>query len=114
MVDIRAYFFLAAAIVTEIFGTSALKMSDGLTDLLPGLVAIGAYIASFYFVSQTLTELPIGLVYATWSAFGIVGVALIGTVAFDEPVDLVGLVGMTLVIAGIILLNVYSDAYSPV
>lgn len=114
MADMRAYMLLGGAILTEILGTSLLKVSDGFSNMIPGILAITAYIASFYFISLTLTEFPVGLVYATWSAVGIVGLALVGVVFFDETIDLVGIMGFLLVIGGIALLNVYSDAYSPV
>lgn len=110
----RAYAYLAGAIATEVAGTSVLKLSDGFENLLPAAVAVTAYVVSFYFVAQALTDLPVGLVYATWSAVGIVSLALVGVVAFDEQLDATGVLGMALVIAGIVVLNVYSDAYSPV
>lgn len=110
----RAYVYLAGAICTEVIGTSALKLSDGFEHAALGGLAIGLYVVSFYCVSLALTEMPVGLVYATWSAVGIVSLALIGVVFFDEPIDLAGLAGFALVIAGVVLLNVYSSAYSPV
>jgi Membrane transporters of cations and cationic drugs len=107
------YVWLAGAVVSEVIGTTILKLSDGLENTVFGITAIGMYIISFYFVSLALTELPVGLVYATWSAIGIVGLALIGIVYFNEPIDAAAVVGFVLVTAGIVLLNVYSDAYSP-
>ncbi len=109
----KEYTYLAGAIVTEVIGTSALKLSNGFEHAALGGLAIALYVVSFYFVSQALTFLPVGLVYATWSAVGIVGLAAIGIV-FDETVDLAAVVGFVLVIAGVVLLNVYSSAYNPV
>lgn len=109
----NAYAYLAGAILTEVIGTSALKLSNGFENAAFGGLAIGLYIASFYCVSLALTDLPVGLVYATWSAVGIVALAGIGLVFFDETIDLAAIVGFCLVIAGIVLLNVYSSAYNP-
>lgn len=109
----HAYLALAGAIATEVFGTSVLKLSDGFEHVEYGLLAVAAYVVSFYFVSLALEDLPVGLVYATWSAVGIVALAGIGVVAFDESVDRAGVAGIALVIAGIVLLNVYSEAYTP-
>lgn len=109
----KEYVFLAGAILTEVVGTSVLKLSDGFENAAFGVIAIGLYVVSFYFVSLTLTELPVGLVYATWSAVGIVGLAGIGIVFFDETVDVAAIAGFVLVIAGVVLLNVYSTAYNP-
>ncbi|MDS0260112.1 multidrug efflux SMR transporter [Haloarcula sp. S1CR25-12] len=109
----REYIYLAAAIAAEVTGTTALKFSDGFSALVPTTVVLVAYIGSFYLLSLTLQELPIGLVYATWSAVGIVGAAAIGLVLFDETVDVAGVAGILLIIAGVAVLNLMSETYSP-
>ena len=109
----REYLYLGGAILAEIVGTTSLKLTDGFTDPVPTAVVAVGYLCSFYFLSLTLQQLPIGLVYATWSAVGIVGAVAVGVVAFDESVDLAGVVGLALVIGGVLVLNLFSDAYSP-
>lgn len=109
----REYAFLAVAIASEVVGTASLKLTEGFTNLVPSVVVAVGYLCSFYFLSLTLQELPIGLVYATWSAVGIVGAAGIGVLYFDESLDAVGLAGIALIVAGVVLLNLFSDAYSP-
>lgn len=109
----REYIYLAVAIMAEVTGTTALKFSDGFAALVPTGVVVVGYISSFYFLSLTLQELPIGLVYATWSAVGIVGAVAIGMVLFDESIDMAGIVGIVLIIAGVAVLNIVSEAYSP-
>ncbi|WP_134671973.1 DMT family transporter [Halorussus marinus] len=109
----REYAYLAAAIAAEVGGTTALKFSDGFTNAVPSAIVVVGYLGSFYLLSLTLQELPIGLVYATWSAVGIVAAALVGVLFFDETVDLAGLVGIALVIGGVVVLNVLSETYSP-
>lgn len=102
------YALLAAAIVSELVGTTALKLSDGFSNPVPSLGVLVGYGLAFYLVSLTLEELPIGVVYGTWAALGIVGVAAIGTVVFDEPVDPAGVVGIALILAGVYCVNVLS------
>ena len=99
---------MASAILAELFGTTALKLSKGFTEPLPGVGVLVGYVFSIYILSLVLENLPIGLVYGTWSAVGIVGIAAIGVIAFDEPVDIVGLLGISLMIAGVYVLNVIS------
>lgn len=94
----REYLYLGVAIAAEVTGTTALKFSEGFTNAVPSLVVVVGYVGSFYLLSLTLQELPIGLVYATWSAIGIVAAALLG---------------MALVVGGVVVLNVFSDAYNP-
>lgn len=107
------YLSLALAIAAEVSGTTALKLSDGFSNPLPSVAVVVGYVASFYFLGLTLEELPIGLVYATWAAVGIVGTVGVGLVAFDESLDLPAVVGIALVIAGVVALNVFSEAYAP-
>ncbi|AKU08993.1 MULTISPECIES: DMT family transporter [Haloferax] len=103
------YALLAGAIASELVGTTALKLSAGFSKPLPSLGVVVGYGLAFYLVSLTLEELPIGVVYGTWAALGIVGVAAIGVVVFDEPVDLTGVVGLLLILAGVYCVNVLSE-----
>ncbi|ELZ76343.1 DMT family transporter [Haloferax larsenii] len=103
------YVLLAAAIVSELVGTTALKLSAGFSKPVPSIGVVVGYGVAFYLVSLTLEELPIGVVYGTWAALGIVGVAAIGIVMFDEPIDMTGIVGMVLILAGIYCVNVLSE-----
>jgi len=103
------YALLAAAIVSELLGTTALKLSDGFSKPLPSIAVVVGYGVAFYLVSLTLEELPIGVVYGTWAALGIVGVAGIGVVLFDEPVDLAGVLGILCILVGVYAMNVVSE-----
>ena len=103
------YVLLAVAIISELFGTTALKLSDGFSKPLPSVAVVVGYGVAFYLVSLTLEELPIGVVYGTWAALGIVGVAAIGVVVFEEPVDLAGVVGILCILVGVYAVNVVSE-----
>jgi len=106
---VNPYALLAAAIVAELVGTTALKLSAGFSRPIPSAVVVAGYLTAFYLVSLTLEDLPLGLVYGTWAALGVAGVAAIGVVVFDETLDAAAVVGIGLVIAGIYVLNVVSD-----
>jgi len=105
---VNPYVLLAAAILSELVGTTALKLSEGFTRPIPSMGVVVGYGAAFYLVSLVLEDLPVGVVYGTWAAMGVVGVAAIGAVVFDEPVDPVGLVGLALIVAGVYCVNVLS------
>ncbi len=109
----RSYLYLAVAIASEVTGTAALKYSDGFSELVPTAIVVVGYLSAFYLLSLTLQELPLGLVYATWSGIGIVAAALLGVFLFDEPVDAAGVAGMALIIAGVAVLNLVSETYAP-
>lgn len=105
---VNPYLLLGAAILAELVGTSALNASEGFTRPLPILGVVVGYALSFYLLSLVLEELPVGLVYGTWSAVGIVGITVIGVVVFDEGVDAAGVLGIGLLVAGVYVLNVVS------
>jgi small multidrug resistance pump len=102
------YVVLGTAILAEVVGTTSLKLSQGFSRPLPSLGVLVGYGAAFYFLSLALEDLPVGVVYGTWAALGIVAIATIGVVAFDEPVDIAGIVGIGLIIVGVYCLNVVS------
>ncbi len=102
------HLMLAAAIVFEVVGTMALKMSDGFTRLGPSAVTVLGYTAAFYLLAQCLRTFSVGFTYAVWSGCGIVLVALIGILFLDETADLPGVVGMALIVAGVVMLNTVS------
>ncbi|MFB6140206.1 MAG: multidrug efflux SMR transporter [Halosimplex sp.] len=109
----RPYLTLALAIAAEVTGTTALKASDGLSQPGPSLVVVAGYLGSFYFLGLVLEEFPVGLVYATWAGLGIVATAVVGVTLFGEKMDAAAVVGTALVIAGVVVLNVLSEAYAP-
>ena len=102
------YVVLGTAILAEVVGTTSLKLSQGFSRPLPSLGVLVGYGAAFYFLSLALEDLPVGVVYGTWAALGIVAIAAIGVVAFDEPVDIAGIVGIGLIIVGVYCPNVVS------
>ena len=76
--------WLLLAIGSEVVATSALKASDGFTRLVPAVVVVVGYAASFYFLSLTLRDIPLGITYAVWSGIGTAAIAIIGVVFFRE------------------------------
>lgn len=96
------------AIAFEIVATSSLKMSEQFTKLIPSVVTVVCYIAAFYFLSLTLRTLPVGIAYALWSAIGIVFITIIGIFAFKQVPDLPAIIGLVLIVAGVVIINVWS------
>jgi len=103
-----AYLYLAIAIIAEVIATSALKASAEFTKLVPSIIVLAGYCVSFYFLTLVLRTLPIGVTYAIWSALGIVLITLIGIYAYKEIPDTPALIGMGLIIAGVIVINLFS------
>lgn len=104
---------LALAIVSEIMATSALKAADGFTRLWPSVIVVVGYASAFYFLSLTLRMIPLGVAYAIWSGVGIALIALIGWVLYHQSLDAGALVGIGLIVAGVIVLNLFSKSLMP-
>ncbi len=101
---------LGLAIVAEVIGTSALKASDGFTRVGPSLVVVVGYAISFYCLSLVLRSIPVGVAYAVWSGLGIVLITLVAYVVYHQTIDLAGLIGMGLIVAGVLVLNLFSKS----
>jgi small multidrug resistance pump len=102
------FLYLAVAILAEVIGTSALKASNGFTVWLPSLVVVAGYGVSFYFLSLALRAIPVGVAYAIWSGVGIVLISVIGWALFRQRLDAAALVGIGLIIAGVIVIQLFS------
>ena len=107
-----SYALLGLAILAEVLGTTALQASDGFTRLLPSAVTVVAYAVSFYLLSLTLKTIPIGIAYAIWSGVGIVLISTIGWLHYGQRLDLPALLGLGLIVAGVLVVNLFSKSVS--
>ena len=99
------YVFLIGAIISEVFGATMLKLSQGFTKYLPIMGVVLGYVLAFFLLSKALEGLPLGLSYATWSGVGTILTVVIGVYLFKEKVNRQGLLGIFILIIGIVLLN---------
>jgi small multidrug resistance pump len=104
------YIFLAVAIVAEVIGTSFMKQSEGFTKLIPSLVTGTAYVLAFYCLSLTLKTIPTGVAYAIWSGCGIVLIATVAWIFQGQKLDAPAMIGMSLIVAGVMVMNLFSKA----
>ena len=104
------WIYLILAILSEVIGTSFLKSTEGFTKLWPSIIVLIGYSAAFYFLSLTLDTIPIGMAYAIWSGVGIAAIAIVSVIFFDQKLDTASYIGMGLIIAGVVVLRLYSDA----
>lgn len=105
---IKNWLFLGVAIVSEVIATSALKASEGFSRFWPSLLVVIGYGIAFYCLALTLKVIPMGVVYAIWSGIGIVLITLVGWFMFNQKLDLPALMGISLIAAGVVVMNVFS------
>ena len=101
--------YLAVAIVAEVIATSALKASEGFSRIAPSVVVVAGYAVAFFMLSLTLRAIPVGVAYAVWSGAGIALISLVGWLAFGQVLDAAAVVGMGLIIAGVLVINLFSQ-----
>lgn len=101
---------LGIAIVAEVIGTTLMKYSQGFTKLLPSLGTLLFYGIAFYLLSLTLQTLPTGIAYAIWSGAGIVLISLVGWILLGQKLDLPAILGIVLICAGVLIINVFSKS----
>ena len=104
----KTYLLLFLAIAAEVVATSALKASENFTRLVPSLAVVVGYGIAFTCLSMTLRTLPLGVAYAIWSGAGTALVAVIGWLVYKQQLDLPAVLGISLIIAGTIVLNLFS------
>jgi small multidrug resistance pump len=104
------WLYLVIAIVAEVVGTSFLRASAGFTKPLPSLVVVVGYGLAFFFLSLTLDKVPVGIAYAVWSGAGVTLIAAIGWLFLGQKLDPAAMVGMGLIVAGVVVLNLFSKS----
>ena len=103
-----SYLYLVIAIVAEVIATIALKASDQFSKTLPSIIVVVGYGVAFYYLSLVLKTIPIGVAYAIWSGAGIALVTVVGLVVFDQKLDFAAIIGISLIVAGVVVMNVFS------
>ena len=104
----NVYLALGIAIVAEVIATTALKSSDSFSRLVPSLICIVGYGCALYFLTVTMKSIPTGVTYAIWSGLGIVLISITSFFFHQQKIDAAGILGMALIIAGVVVLNLFS------
>ena len=106
------WLYLSIAIAAEVIGTSFLKHSEGFSRFGPSVVVVLGYGVAFYCLALTLKTMPVGIAYAVWAGAGVALITLIGWVFFAQPLDGPAIVGIGLIVAGVVVINVLSSSVS--
>lgn len=106
----NAYIALGIAIVAEVIATTALKSSDSFSRLVPSTITVAGYGTALYFLTVTMKSLPTGVTYAIWSGLGIVLITITSYFVHQQKIDAMGVLGMGLIIAGVVVLNLFSKS----
>jgi len=104
---LSGYIYLIFAIVTGIASNGFLKTTEGFTKLYPTIFCILSIIVCLFCISKAMTIIPVGFTYATYGALTITAVTFFGIFKYNQTPNLYGAIGITLIIIGVVLLNVF-------
>ena len=104
------WFYLAIAIAAEVMATTALKFSEGFTKIMPSALVVVGYAGAFYCLSKVLNQIPISVAYAIWSGAGVALVGIVGWIWLGQKLDAGALIGIGLIIAGVLVINIFSQS----
>ena len=108
----KAYLLLLLAVMAEGVGTTSLQASHQFTRFWPSVGVILGFGTAFYLMMLVLQYLPLGITYAIWSGLGICLTAFLAWVIYQQKLDLPAMLGMGMIIAGIIIINLFSNTAS--
>lgn len=103
--------FLLISIVSEVFASSMLKLTNGFKRLWPSIGVVVGYGSAFYFLSLTLQSLAIGTVYAIWAGLGTALTAIVGVIFYKEYFNVKKCIGIAMIITGVVVLNLAGGAH---
>ncbi len=104
---LSGYIYLILAIITGIASNGFLKTTEGFTKLTPTIFCVTSIVICLFCISKAMTIIPVGFTYATYGALTITAVTLFGIFKYNQIPNLIGTVGILLIIVGVVLLNVF-------
>ena len=103
----KFYYFLFGAIAFEVLGTMLLPATKNFTKVLPSVILTFSYIVSFYFLSLTVSKLPLALVYSTWAGLGVLTVTLLSYFIYRQHINWQSVIGLLLIVIEVVIVNIY-------
>lgn len=108
----KYYAILGLAIIAEVIATTALSRSAGFSKIVPTMIAILGYLVAFYCLSIAMKVMTTGVIYALWSGLGVVLIAAVGWVFYKQVLDAPAMIGLALILAGVLVINLFSKTVS--
>lgn len=105
----RPWIYLGVAIISEVFGTTFLKESDGFSKLWPTVAALSGYGVALFALSHAVQGIELGVAYAIWAGAGTALIVLLGWLVFHQSIDLAAIVGVAMIVGGVIVINAFSE-----
>ena len=105
MTNIIGYLYLLLAIIFGITSNGFLKTTNGFTNLVPTIMCILTIVICIFFLAKAMMIIPVGFTYATYGGLTITAVTVFGIFKYNQTPNIFGVIGITLIIVGVILVN---------
>lgn len=103
-----AYYYLGIAIVAEVIATASMKAVKGFSTPLPLILVIVGYLTALFMLTLVVRTIPVGVAYAIWAGLGIVMVSIAALFIYGQRLDLPAILGMGLIVAGVVVIQLFS------
>jgi len=97
-----SWIYLVAAVIAEVIGTAAMKLSQGFTKIVPSILMLALYGLSFAFLTLAVKKIDVSVGYAIWAGSATALIATVGVFYFKEPATAMKIVSITLIVLGVI------------
>ena len=104
---LSGYIYLVLAVITGIASNGFLKTTEGFTKLSPTIFCVSSIVVCLFCLSKAMTIIPVGFTYATDGSLTITAVTLFGILKYNQSPNIYGTLGLILIIAGVVLLNIF-------
>ena len=112
MVNLTAYIILIVAVVLGTASNGFAKGAQGFTVLLPSVLTAITIVGCMYTLSLVMKTIPVGITYASFAGLCIIATTIVGMYKFNQMPNLYTIVGLTLIIAGVIMVNLLGKVNS--
>ena len=105
MSTIISYLFLVLAVVLGTTSNTFAKSAEGFTLWVPSIITAITIVLCMYSLSQVMKTIPVGITYASFAGLAIIATTTVGTFKFNQIPDLYTLIGLGLIVAGVLMVN---------
>ena len=110
MTNISAYIILIVAVVLGTASNGFAKGAQGFTILLPSIITAITIVGCMYTLSLVMKTIPVGITYASFAGLCIIATTVVGIYKFKQIPDLYTMIGLALIIAGVLIVNLLGKA----
>jgi small multidrug resistance pump len=107
---VSSYLFLALAVILGVTSNSFAKSAEGFTLLFPSIITGITIVMCMYALSMVMKNIPMGITYASFAGLTIIATVIVGIFRFNQMPNLYSLIGLALIIAGVLMVNLLGDS----